>query len=306
VVQAILMILTLVLLPILGLILIANHGIDIGAALAATRNTASWFDARQGWQAAALAIGGLSWGLGYMGQPHLITKFMAINKPEEIGQGKIVAIVWTILAYSGAVLIGIVGITIVQNHLIPDSSLLDAAGQIDKERILPVLTNFLFPAWFAGILISGAVAAMMSTADSQLLVATSTVVEDFYSRALGKKLSPSKMVLFSRIITVLVGVFGFILALTTKDLIYKMVSYAWSGLGSSFGPAMLLSLHWKRTNASGIIAGMLTGAITTIIWTEIPALNAMLSVRAVSFGLAFLAVILGSLLSKNAPLETSG
>ncbi|MBU1707290.1 sodium/proline symporter, partial [bacterium] len=299
VVQAILMILTLVVLPVLGLVLIANHGIDISAALAVTRNTASWFDSRHGWQAAALAIGGLSWGLGYMGQPHLITKFMAINKSEDIGQGKIIAIVWTILAYGGAVLIGIVGITIMQGHLIPESSLLDAAGQIDKERILPVLTNFLFPAWFAGILISGAVAAMMSTADSQLLVATSTVVEDFYSRALGKKLDPSKMVLFSRVVTVLVGVFGFILALTTKDLIYKMVSYAWSGLGSSFGPAMLLSLHWKRTNATGIIAGMLTGALTTIIWTEIPALNAMLSVRAVSFGLAFIAVIMGSLLSKN-------
>jgi sodium/proline symporter len=300
VVQAVLMILTLVVLPILGLILIANHGLDISAALAATRNTASWFDARTSWQAAALAIGGLSWGLGYMGQPHLITKFMAIHKPEQVQQGKTVAIVWTILAYAGAVFIGIVGIVIVKNHLIPDASLLDAAGQIDKERILPVLTNFLFPAWFAGILISGAVAAMMSTADSQLLVATSTVVEDFYSRALGKKLSPSRMVLFSRLVTVIVGVFGFFLALTTTDLIYKMVSYAWSGLGSSFGPAMLLSLHWKRTNATGIIAGMLTGSLTTIVWTEIPGLNEMLSVRAVSFGLAFLAVIVGSLLGKEA------
>ncbi|MBM3324520.1 MAG: sodium/proline symporter, partial [Calditrichaeota bacterium] len=186
------------------------------------------------------------------------------------------------------------------------AQLANAAGQFDGERILPVLTNFLFPAWFAGILISGAVAAMMSTADSQLLVATSAVVEDFYSRALGKTLSPNRMVLFSRLVTVAVGIVGFGLALTTKDLIYKVVAYAWTGLGASFGPALLLSLHWKRANATGIIAGMLAGALTTIVWTEIRALDAILSVRAVSFGSAFLAVFLGSLLGKSSeqPQET--
>lgn len=94
--------------------------------------------------------------------------------------------------------------------------------------------------------------------------------------------------------TVVVGVCGLLLALTTKDLIYKMVSYAWSGMGAAFGPALVLSLHWKRINAAGIIAGMLTGAIVTVIWTELPALNELISVRAVAFALAFAAVILGT------------
>lgn len=299
VVQAILMITTLVVLPVLGLLILADHHIDITAALNATRHTADWFGGKESWLGWALAIGGLSWGLGYMGQPHLVTKFMAIRKPEQVAQGKVIAYVWTVLAYGGAVVIGLVGIAMVHGNLIPESLLHDASGAMDKERILPVMTNLLFPAWLAGILISGAVAAMMSTADSQLLVTTSTVVEDFYTRALKRRLEPARMVLFSRIVTVLVGIFAFILALTTKDLIYKMVSYAWSGLGSSFGPALLLSLHWKRVNAAGIIAGMLTGALTTVIWTEIPVLNEAVSVRVVAFLFAFAAVILGTLFGKQ-------
>jgi sodium/proline symporter len=299
VVQAVSMIITLVGLPIVGLILITNQGLDISAALEATRHTADWFGGRTSWAALALVMGGLSWGLGYLGQPHLVTKFMAIRKAEEVRRARIIAIVWTILAYSGAVLVGIVGIVLVKHQWISEAQLANAAGQFDGERILPVLTNLLFPAWLAGILISGAVAAMMSTADSQLLVATSAVVEDFYSRALGKTLSPQRMVLFSRFVTVVVGVVGFGLALTTKDLIYKVVSYAWTGVGSSFGPALLLSLHWKRTNATGIIAGMLTGALTTIVWTEIRTLDAALSARVISFALAFLAVFVGTLLGKS-------
>ncbi|MFZ5434701.1 MAG: sodium/proline symporter [Calditrichota bacterium] len=298
VVQAVLMIVTLVGLPIVGLIVIATNGLDIGAALAATRQTSDFFNGKLSWEAAALAIGGLSWGFGYMGQPHLVTKFMAIRRPEDIRRGRSIAIVWTFLAYGGAVLCGIVGITLLHHGQLSAGLLQDAAGVADAERVLPVLADYLFPAWFAGILISGAVAAMMSTADSQLLVATSAVVEDFYSRTLRRSLSHGGMVLFSRLVTVAVGVFGFALAMTTTDLIYKMVSYAWAGLGSAFGPALVLALYWKRTNAAGIIAGMLTGAISTVVWTEIPALNTVISVRVVSFILAFIAVIVGTSLSR--------
>lgn len=298
VVQGVLMIVTLVVLPILGFILLWDKGIDLTVALEATRSTASWVGGNTGWAAAALVIGGLSWGLGYMGQPHLVTKFMAIRSTNELPQSKAVAYVWTIFAYGGAVFVGLVGIGLLYGGVIPDSLLLDGSGVLDKERILPVLTNYLFPAWMAGILISGAVAAMMSTADSQLLVATSTVVEDFYSKALGRIPSQAKMVMLSRLVTIGVGIGGFLLAVSTQNLIYKMVSYAWSGLGSSFGPALLLSLHWKRVNAAGILAGMLTGALTTIIWAEVPGLRDIISERAVSFVFATIAVIVGTLLGK--------
>lgn len=298
VVQGVLMIITLVVLPILGFLLLWDKGIDLSVALEATRQTASWVGGNTGWAAAALVIGGLSWGLGYMGQPHLVTKFMAIRSTSDLPQSKIVAYVWTIFAYGGAVFVGLVGIGLLYGGIIPESLLLDGSGILDKERILPVLTNYLFPAWIAGILISGAVAAMMSTADSQLLVATSTVVEDFYSKALGRVPSQVRMVLLSRLVTIGVGVGGFLLAVSTQNLIYKMVSYAWSGLGSSFGPALLLSLHWKRVNSAGILAGMLTGALTTIIWSEIPGLRELISERAVSFAFATVAVIVGTLLGK--------
>ena len=311
VVQALLMITTLVVMPIAGLLLISRSGLDIGAALQATGHTASLVRGHSGFAAVAWVVGGLSWGLGYMGQPHLVTKFMAIRSPDDVRGGRRIAIVWTVLAYGGALLIGLVGITLMHAQRIdlmsmvaPDrvNELLHAArdqqlAAVDPERILPVLAFYLFPAWFAGILISGAVAAMMSTADSQLLVATSTLVEDFYSKALGRDLSPRKMVLLSRVVTLGVGLSAFCLALVSKNVIYKMVSYAWAGLGSAFGPALLATLYWRRTSSAGVVAGMLTGALTTIVWTEIEVLDQTVSVRLVSFLFAGLAVVIGSLVA---------
>ncbi len=297
VVQAILMIFTLVVMPIVGLVFIASHDLHIGAAMAATGNTASLLGGKAGWAGAAAVIGGLSWGLGYMGQPHLVTKFMAIRTTAAIGTGRRVAIVWTLFAYAGAAVIGIVGITLVHYAQLPGSSL--GGLSEDPERILPLLAGFLFPTWLAGILITGAVAAMMSTADSQLLIATSTIVEDFYTKALGRKLSPGAMVRLSRLITVAVGLAAFALAKSSDKLIYDIVSLAWAGLGSSFGPALLLSLHWKRMNGRGVLAGMVTGALSTAVWMGVEELNQAISVRFASFALATLAAVIGSLTQKK-------
>jgi len=307
VVQAILMITTLILLPLLGLIFLFNHGEAVAAALESTRVASSFTGGKTGLAALSLILGGLSWGFGYMGQPHLVTKFMAIKSADKIKISRRIATVWTFFAYGGAVLIGIVGIAMIHyGHL--DASQLDVKGVLDKERILPVLTNYLFPAWMAGILISGAIAAMMSTADSQLLIATSTVVEDFYSKALKKNISQKKLVSMSRWVTFAVGMLALIVAFTTENIIYKIVTYAWAGLGSAFGPALLMTLYWKKTNSWGVISGMLTGAITTILWTEISFLDRMISVRFSSFIFAFIAVIIASLLKprfdkKKAPLK---
>jgi sodium/proline symporter len=230
---------------------------------------------------------------------------MAINSPDAIKTGQKVAIVWTVLAYGGAALIGVVGITLVYHGQIPAD--LTAGLADDQERILPVLASCLFPAWMAGILISGAVAAMMSTADSQILIATSTVVEDFYSKALGRTIGQKSLVAMSRIVTVLVGVAAYMLALYTDDLIYDVVSLAWAGLGSSFGPALVLSLHWKKMNGRGVLAAMITGALSTAAWKWIPGLDDLISVRFASFFLATLAAVLGSLLVKsNRKSDVSG
>jgi sodium/proline symporter len=297
VVQALLMVVTLVLLPMIGLVYIGTHGLDIGAAMAATGQTASLTGGLNGWAAAAGVVGGLSWGLGYMGQPHLVTKFMAINDPDAITTGRRVALSWTVLAYGGAALVGIVGITLVHYQVLPAAGLVGPAA--DPERILPLLAGQLVPAWVAGILIAGAVAAMMSTADSQLLIATSTVVEDFTCKALGRSLPQRKLVRLSRVVTLLVGLAAFALAVTSDDLIYDVVSLAWSGLGASFGPALVLSLHWRRMNGVGVLAGMVTGAVTTAVWLAIPGLDTLVSVRFVSWVLAMIAAVSGAVWSQR-------
>ncbi|MEZ4387221.1 MAG: sodium/proline symporter [Candidatus Krumholzibacteriia bacterium] len=277
VVQAVLMVITLVLLPVVGLVVIGDAGLDLPAALAATGQAASLTGGRTGWPAAAAVVGGLSWGLGYMGQPQLVTKFMAIRSADGIAVGRRVALVWTALAYGGATLVGLVGITLVHGGLLPAVDLQAVAA--DQERILPVLASLLFPAWMAGILIAGAVAAMMSTADSQLLIATSTLVEDFWSQALGRELPPGRSVLAGRLVTLTVGGLAFLLAATSDDLIYDVVSLAWAGLGASFGPALLLSLHWRGMNGRGVFCGMVAGAVTTVVWQATPGLNDLVVVR---------------------------
>jgi sodium/proline symporter len=165
----------------------------------------------------------------------------------------------------------------------------------DVEKVMPQLANNLLPAWVAGILISAAIAAMMSTADGQLLVISSTVSEDFCHNILKLNMSPKAMVNLSRIVTLLVGLAAFVIAVTSQKLIFAMVSYAWSGLGASFGPALLLLLKWRKTTWQGVLAGMLTGSLSTIIWSEIAYLDQAISVRFASFVLAFAAVWLVSL-----------
>jgi sodium/proline symporter len=153
--------------------------------------------------------------------------------------------------------------------------------------------------------VSGAIAAMMSTADSQLLVISSSIIEDFFHRTLGRETSEAGLLRSSRIITIAVGLTGFAIAATSDKLIFSMVSYAWAGLGSSFGPLILLILTWKKVSWQGVIAGLSTGFVSTVVWSEITALDSVISVRFASWVLAFLAVWITSLLTyrQNPPSE---
>ena len=158
---------------------------------------------------------------------------------------------------------------------------------------MPMLAEALLPAWLAGLLISGAVAAMMSTADSQLLVSTSAISEDLEIRVSNK----NDKLLNSRIITILLGIFAYLVAMYSQwsgQTIFSIVSFAWSGLGSSFGPALLLALWWKNITRKGVIAGLFTGSITTIVWGSSPYLQSIITERFISFALAFLAIIIVS------------
>jgi len=254
-VQGALMIFTLIVLPIVAFV-----ELNTNPELSEKISSMDWrlmsvTGGKTGMALVIAVLGGLSWGLGYMGQPHLLARFKAIRSPKDIRAGSLIAVFWAVPAFWGAFIIGIIGIYLYgQDHF------------SDPEKIMPILTLRVMPTWLAGIMISGAVAAMMSTADSQLLVTTSTLSEDIVHKLLGFDLSQKALVRVSRVLTLLVGIFGFCLAVTSAELVYEMVSYAWSGLSASFGPPLLLALWWKRTNGYGVLTGMVTGALTVIIW----------------------------------------
>jgi sodium/proline symporter len=298
-VQGIIMIGTLVVLPLVGLVELKeiSEGTKPLAQLAAAEGHSllSFTGGKSGWAAAALIISGLSWALGYMGQPHLLTRFMSIKDPGKIKVSRRIAIAWVIPAFTGAVVIGLVGAGLHGQGIFDDI-----------EKVMPHLANELLPAWLAGIFVSGAIAAMMSTADSQLLVISSSIIEDFFHRTLGREVGDASLLRGSRIITILVGLIGFAIALTSDKLIFSMVSYAWAGLGSSFGPLILLMLTWKKVTWQGVIAGLVTGFVSTVVWSEITQLDAVISVRFVSWVLAFFAVWVTSLFTLSKPESTGG
>lgn len=295
-IQGIIMIGALVILPIVGLIELASDGYSLTDAVKIEGpDFASAVGGATGWVAVGVIVSGLSWFFGYMGQPHLLTRFMAIKDPAKLKISRRIAIAWAIPGFAGAMVIGLIGL-----------SMYGKGSFEDVELIMPALAADLLPAWLAGVFISGAIAAMMSTADSQLLVISSSVIEDFYHKTLGREVTEKTLLNMSRLVTIAVGIFGFIVAVTSGELIFDLVSYAWSGLGASFGPALLLLLKWKKTNWKGVLAGMITGTVVTIVWSEIEFLDEALSVRFVSFVLAFIAVVTVSLVANGKNEERSG
>ena len=282
-VQGILMIGTLVILPIVGLIELSSFDAPLRDLIMSTDSAkSSLVSGFSGLAALSVIVGGLSWGLGYFGQPHLLIRYMAIRSVKEVKQARVIAALWAIPGISGAFLIGVIGMGYFGEEFF--------IGK-DVENVMPMLAQELLPAWLAGLLISGAVAAMMSTADSQLLVSTSAISEDLGVNVLKKR----NKLFNSRVITVFLGIFAYLMAMYSEwsgKTIFSIVSFAWSGLGSSFGPALLLALWWKGVTRKGIIAGLFTGSITTIIWGSNLYLQSIVTERFISFALAFVAIII--------------
>ena len=285
-VQAILMIFTLVVLPIVAVMELGGWSTALNQVAAAHPHHLEILGGQTGIVAALSVISGLAWGLGYMGMPHLLTRYMAIRNPNDLRQGTVIGISWAVLAFWGAMFIGLFG-----------TAVLAADTVLDQEKVMPMMAIQLFPGWMAGLLIAGALAAMMSTADSQLLVTTSALAEDIYHQLLNKKADERKLVAISRLITLIVGLAAFLIAILTKDLVYKMVGFAWSGLGASFGPALVLTLWWKRMTREGALAGMICGTVVTIFWRLVPELKETLFEIVPAFIMALLACVIVSLVT---------
>jgi len=281
VVQALIMFSTLVILPFVGLYELIKSDTNYLASFSSAMLSLS--GGYSGMSAVIGILGGLSWGFGYTGQPHLLVRFIAIRDTTEIKRGRVVAFSWAIPAFFGAFAMGIVGM-----------ALFGSERFADPEFLMPFMATHLLPGWIAGFLISGAMAAIMSTADSQLLVTASAISEDLIHKVGKRNLTPEQLLKFGRIATIIVGLIAFIMAYTSTELVFSLVSYAWSGLGASFGPLLICMIYWKKITRAGAIAGMLTGAVSTIIWKNVEILNNLVTERLVSYILAFAAIYIVS------------
>lgn len=292
--QGILMIITLLVLPIVALFFIASNNIEVANALAqATPEYTSVTAGKSGFAAVILILSGMSWAFGYTGQPQLLARMMALKGTKDAASAKWVAIVWTILAYVGAFSIGIIGFVLVKNGVLGESA---AVLANDAEQILPVMVMFLLTPILSGILLSGAVSAMMSTASSQLMVCSSAVSEDLFQDLSKKKRSQKQMLWINRLLIVAVGFVAFFIALWFSDTVYGLVSYAWAGIGSSFGPAVILLLFWKRFSKAGVFASLIAGTTSVIIWKNFLVEPTGISERLGSFVIAFSLAVLFSLI----------
>ncbi len=206
----------------------------------------------------------LAWGLGYCGMPHILVRFMAIKSEKEIKKSSAVAIIWCFLSLVAACVIGVLGRAYFGSGVLKD------AENVFIEMISSVFNSKLALPFIGGIFICGILAAIMSTADSQLLVCASSVSKDIYKNIIKPSASDKKVLQISRITVIIVAVLAFIIAWNPESSIMGLVSDAWAGLGSAFGPLVVASLFWKRTNLYGAVAGILSGGITVIIWDYIP------------------------------------
>ena len=207
------------------------------------------------------AISALSWGLGYFGQPHIIVRFMAIRSIKDLATARRIGMTWMILSVLGAIFVGLVGAAYISAT---DTQL------NDPETIFIVLANALFSPLLAGFLLAAILAAIMSTISSQLLVASSSITEDVYHTFLRPSASQQERLLVGRGSVVGVAILAVILAHDRNSSILSLVSNAWAGFGSAFGPVILLSLFWPRMSRAGALAGMAAGALTVIFWLVAP------------------------------------
>ncbi|TVO35738.1 sodium/proline symporter PutP [Vibrio algivorus] len=216
----------------------------------------------QGEPLTAIAIISLvAWGLGYFGQPHILARFKATRSNKDLTTARRIAVIWTALSMAGAIMVGLVGLIYVNGH--------PTLAIEDGEKIFMILVNAIFHPVMAGILLAAILAAIMSTADSQLLVSSSALAEDFYKQVFKKDATPEQVVVVGRIAVIGVSVFALVLAMNPESSVLGLVSYAWAGFGAAFGPAIVLSLYWSKMNRNGALAGIIIGGATIVIWKQL-------------------------------------
>lgn len=244
--QGLLMLAALLIAPIFALSIINS-----GGAAASAEMPAGYWNFADSWQS---VISGLGWGLGYFGMPHIIVRFMSIRSEKEVRKSSVIGITWTVVILCFSVAAGAVGRMLL--------------GEIaDSSTVFITMVRRIFPAAISGILLSAILAAAMSTADSQLLASASAFASDVYKPVFRKKASDKEMLWAGRIVVIIIAVIALLIASNpASGTIMGLVENAWGVFGAAFGPAILLSLFWKRFTFSGAVAGIVAGAGVDILW----------------------------------------
>lgn len=245
----------------------------------------------------------LAWGLGYFGMPHILLRFMAIEDEKKLKTSRRVASVWVVISMAVAILIGVVGYSLMTKGIVGPYADGSAA-----ETIIVDISKYIgkfgyIPAFVGGVILAGILASTMSTADSQLLAAASSVSENIVKETFGIKMSQKASMILARLSVIAISVVAVILALDKNSSVFRIVSFAWAGFGATFGPVMLCSLFWKRTNKYGAIAGMLSGGIMIFVWkfiVRVKFADTILNIYELlpAFIIALIAIVVVSLLTK--------
>lgn len=296
-IQATLMLFALFLTPIFVLIHLGGfeqtHDVIVQAGAAANKDFTDLFTG-------TTFIGLLSlsaWGLGYFGQPHILARFMAADSVKSIPNARRISMAWMIICLFGAVGIGFFG----QAYFFANPDQAAIVSQ-NHEQVFVELSKLLFNPWIAGVLLSAILAAVMSTLSAQLLICSSAITEDFYKGMLRPKASQKELVWLGRVMVLVISAVAIVIAQDPKSKVLGLVSYAWAGFGCAFGPVVILSLFWKRINAAGAMAGMLTGALVVVFWNRVVPDSGIYEMIP-GFILATLAIIVVSLITPEPKAE---
>jgi SSS family solute:Na+ symporter len=285
--QACIMILALVLVPALAIADFGGLGPVLHELRALDPTTVDPFALSVG-----AAIGALGIGLGSPGNPHIIVRYMSIADPDQLRFSAVVGTVWNVVMAWGALFIGLVG-----RAFLPDAAMLPNA---DTEQLYPLLASqHLHPVFF-GIVVASIFAAIISTADSQLLVAASSLVRDLYEKILRRDevVPPKRLVLYSRVVVAGLVLCALAVGLLAEELVFWLVLFAWAGLGAAIGPTSVLALYWRGTTRAGVVAGLITGTVTTIVWQYTPALEPLLYELVPAFGLSLAVTVVVSRMTR--------
>lgn len=261
-VQGLLMFMAIVIVPVAAVESMGGLSATLNNINSVNPQLLNAFTASDGSRVALISVvSSLAWGLGYFGQPHILVRFMGIKNAEDIKHSRRIAMVWVIFSLAAAVLVGLLGRVYISEDL--------SATAGETVYIKMVLS--IFPIVLAGLFLAAILAAIMSTADSQLLVTASAITEDFYKTKIRKNSSDKELMLVSRLTVIVVAIIAAIIATNPNNTVLGLVENAWAGFGATFGPIVLFSLFWSRTTKKGAIAGMVTGGVSVIIWRRLGA-----------------------------------